>query len=247
MTNLLRRLTNRLALLLHPAERDAVLGDLAEVGAAPAGAFVQVLGVVIRRRSADATQYFVIAAFFLVFSFGLAGSAVHLIRTSDLWLWIALESRHLQPAQLAQSGAMVLAFYMVLMLHASSAGVTLSVVAPRFLIWTVGFCMAATWAALLHVSRFSFSPWSAALPTLALAIPFVLGVKHGLRTQSVPMRTAITYGVAIIAFTAFAFWAGGRFRTTTWRFEAVPALLFMNAPILYLTVAAFRSPARLQP
>lgn len=247
MTDLLRWLTNRLALLLDPAERDAVLGDLAEVGATPAGAFAQVLGVVLRRRWTYLLRYSAVAAFFLVFSIGLAGSAVHLIRTSDLWLWIAFESRHLQPAQLVQSAATVLAFYMVLVLHASSAGLTLSTLAPRFLIWTIGLCLLVTWAAMLYASRFSFSPWSAALPTAALALPFLLGIKHGLRTQTFPLRLAVTYAIAIVAFTTFGFWAGGRFRTGGWRLEAIPALLFMNAPILYLNATALRRPARLQP
>ena len=66
----------------HP-ERDAVLGDLAESNATPAGAFKDMLGLVLRRRWPSVLRLTFLAVFFLVFSFGLSGSSLHLIRSTD--------------------------------------------------------------------------------------------------------------------------------------------------------------------
>ncbi|MCC6585817.1 MAG: hypothetical protein IT168_03785 [Bryobacterales bacterium] len=241
MTYLFRLLTSRLALLLDPPERDAVLGDFAESNATPSAAFKEMLGLVLRRHWPSVLRHSFLAVFLLVFCFALSGSSVHLIRSTDRWLWIALESRHLPATQLLESAVVILFFYAILVLQASSVGLTLSVLVPHFLIWLLATVMAVTWASLLYAWRFSFSPLSAVVPTVALLLSFLFGVRYGWRIRAVPVRLAVTYGVAIIACTVTAFWLGGWFRYAMWRMEAIPALLFMNGPIVYLTAAAFHS------
>lgn len=90
------------AQMLHPVEREAVLGDLVEAGETGVQAFRSVLGLVVRRQAAWLASSIKEPRLWL--GAGLLFPAARLLGRTALNSWLIYNHRHFDPALLAQEG-----------------------------------------------------------------------------------------------------------------------------------------------
>lgn len=113
-------IVDRLSRMLEPSEREAVLGDLAESGETGARALRELLGLALRRQLnlwKDWRPWFALAV-------AIPGvvllSSPWFLRTCDLYLWVALNYKVIDPAILARTGISVMHGVVLLALGSSS-------------------------------------------------------------------------------------------------------------------------------
>jgi len=106
MTRVWNRLARRIALLLEPAERDAVLGDIAESGATGFQGFRDVAGLAARRQLAlwkHFRPWLALVAVAIPAGFLMGLASRWLASGYNLYSWILWNYRDLDPSLLAES------------------------------------------------------------------------------------------------------------------------------------------------
>jgi hypothetical protein len=164
LDSLLRRMADRASLVLDPAERDSVFGDLAESGESGSQALRGVLGLVIRRRAPclwDWRQWFTVASLTVPLSALVSlqsrrsadGTAIYLWLYVNNWDWALIHSSGFWRV-LAQCAPGVLLSYISLACWSWTAGLLVGWFARRTL-WFNSFIL---FAVVVAVGLFGIPP-----------------------------------------------------------------------------------------
>ncbi len=217
-------IANFLASLLEPAEREAVLGDLAERGASSIAAIGELSGLVLRRQAALwlgwrpwTALLFLIVPFSLVLSLNSSSTAditsVTLWRYFNNWDWNRLP---LPPFQndLPHFLLWELGAYLVLACWSWIVGFAISAFSRHTAVATgTALCLVLLVEAggLIHANDPIHADWFYRVPfplmiqTLLVLLPAILGVKQGHRfasygklLQAVMMSAAILSAIPIL-------------------------------------------------
>jgi hypothetical protein len=248
MNGVLWWLAERLSRLLQTGEREAVIGDIAELGATGAQAVRDVLDLVVRR---NWRVWLALAA--------LAGQAWRLLifvaplRDFDIW-WkygvriedglstgqdlIALTCRCAALICYAWTSSFALAFFCRRKIHVKAS-----------LLYLVGLCVLSGLTARSHMPLHS-AALLVTLEALLIVVPSVSGMRYALSAGGIgfsqvallALVTATTAALAIWTSTwsvsAIEVWSEGQIRTEiSWLTQVLLPFAILNWPVAYLAVS----------
>jgi hypothetical protein len=212
---------------LAPAEREAVLGDLAESGDSGVRALSSVFGLVIRRQAAPWSGWRPwLGLLGLALPSGLLlGFMVFVVDSAlDLYLWIARNRATIDPATLEETGLRLrqgfmqfIASSLMLVSWSWVSGFVLGILSRGAMGWNgTAFYLALAWTAFAGISRsrpyqygvagwvFPLTFYTAILPLLLLAtlvlVPSLHGICQSRRIATTGLRTAIPWAASMVAF-----------------------------------------------
>lgn len=179
------------ALLLEPAEREVVLGDLAETGEKAWRAVFGVLGLIVRRQVTAWREWRPwLAAFGLALpgSFFLMGASVSVSAGVAAWLYGAT----LTPTASVQ----LLCEAALLVAWSWTGGFVVGSISRRTLWVSAAMCASPCLMCLAEFRQQTLSR-----PCLVIfLVPALLGVLMGLRIRRIPFPVAVTLAVIVTAF-----------------------------------------------
>ncbi|MBZ5576114.1 MAG: hypothetical protein LAP40_06095 [Acidobacteriia bacterium] len=267
MNRLGRWLVGQLCRTLDRDERDAVLGDLAETGAAASRALPEVCGLVVRRHASywrDWRPWLALVGFVLPVGWMLTGASQRLGSGFEYQLWLARNSAFIDQAILHTGasfgpGLLFLASgSMVLLGWAWVSGYVLGALSRRTLaINGTLFCAGLLILAWLEgLPRFHQTVTGTVIPgqrdgfamvlqIVLVLLPAILGMRQGLQPAPGPLVRALLWVSALAAALAPTGWAWLP-PGANWRVQLL--LLPIYWPLTYLVAtAAWRSRAPRRP
>ena len=250
-------LVDKLSRTLQPDERDAVRGDLAESGVSGGQALRDLVGLVVRRQAALWKDWRPWLA--LVGIVGLVGAllfnfSVYVSRTYELYFWIIWNYSDIDPALLEETGMTVqrgivrfVRHSLLLISWSWTGGFVLGSLSRRAT-WVNGAFFALVWLFFLNALRFMVAHQKLStvlfLSTVLCLLPFIWGVRQGLRHDMLSLRRSICLAAAIASITAWAIWTGGWWRGGPWQTRQLYLSLILCWPVAYLVAAEWSEPQK---
>jgi hypothetical protein len=223
------RLVDQVARLLEPDEREAVRGDLAELGVSSAWALWDISGLVARRQARPWTDWRPwIALVGLALPFGMILSivssswahrhSVYLWLYVNNWTWAYFESSGSR-REFFTVTASFLTDSLTLICWAWTIGFALGSLSRRaiwmtralFSLVLFGGALGSTPAAVLnpaHAEVFSLTFYRVVLPvilpTVLVWLPALWGMRRGIRPTALPLHQAMLWAAAVATLTLWA-------------------------------------------